>query len=85
MESYEVDTILNKRKKSKHISYLDGKDQYLVKWKGYSAAKATWEPKENLGNCSEMLVSFEMQQLAIKGSISDLLVPEIPPPVEDCY
>lgn len=51
LQSYEVETIIDKRKKN-------GKEQYLVKWKGYGLDQTTWEPKENLGNCLEMLVSF---------------------------
>ena len=38
---YEVESLLSKRS-------VDGKPQYLVKWKGYSMNHCTWEPLENL-------------------------------------
>lgn len=40
-EVYEIDDILDKRKKK-------NKEEYLVKWKGYKFSECTWEPKENI-------------------------------------
>jgi hypothetical protein len=40
---YEVEKILDHRWKS-------GQQQYLVKWKGYSATESTWEPEENFNS-----------------------------------
>jgi hypothetical protein len=40
-KEFEVEEILNKRKRKKKI-------EYLVKWKGYPLHDATWEPFENV-------------------------------------
>ena len=42
--------------------------QYLIKWKGYSDAHNSWEPKENV-NAPELLASYHEQNLiAIRAS-----------------
>ncbi|CAG8664092.1 15174_t:CDS:2 [Gigaspora rosea] len=38
------------------MSWEDGKEKFLIQWKGYS--KPTWEPRENLDDCSILLDSF---------------------------
>ena len=35
---------------------------YLVKWKGYNAGENTWEPKENLGGCIDLIHRFDLTQ-----------------------
>jgi hypothetical protein len=40
-EEYKVEEILNSRRKHYQL-------QYLIKWKGYSAAHNSWEPKRNI-------------------------------------
>jgi Chromo (CHRromatin Organisation MOdifier) domain len=37
--------------------------QYLIKWKGYSAAENTWEPPGHLTHCARLLRRFHRQQL----------------------
>jgi hypothetical protein len=32
---------------------------YLVKWKGYNHSANTWEPKENLKNCRELIKQYK--------------------------
>lgn len=33
--------------------------RWLIKWKGFPSENNTWEPKENLTECEEMLENFE--------------------------
>lgn len=49
---YKVEKITGKR-------ILNGKIQYLVKWKGYGDGQSTWEKEENLNNCSELIQKYE--------------------------
>ena len=58
---YEVEKILNKRKRS-------GEVQYLVKWLGYSQTDNSWEPQENL-DCEEKIWEFEKISKSNKSSI----------------
>ena len=53
-EEYEVEAILNSRKKGQYI-------EYLVKWKGYSDAKNSWEPRENVHHAKEEVENFHKQ------------------------
>jgi len=46
-----VEQVLNSRM---HRSKL----QYLVKWEGYPASEATWEPEGNLQNASQLVQDF---------------------------
>jgi len=41
---YEVDYVI------KHREAHDGSMQYLIKWKGFDKAEATWEPEENIND-----------------------------------
>lgn len=51
-EEYMVEKILDKKKHK-------GVWKYKVKWEGYSLNECTWEPKDNLSNCKEMIERFE--------------------------
>jgi len=53
-EEWEVERILNKRR-------VQGKDKYLVRWKGFTAESDTWEEKENLKNAQEAIEEFEKE------------------------
>ena len=53
-EEFEVEKILNKR-------MVQGKDKFLVRWKGYTAEEDTWENRENLGNAKELVEEFERE------------------------
>ena len=35
--------------------------EYLVSWKGYDLADATWEPARNLTNCAELLREYKQR------------------------
>lgn len=55
---FEVDKILGKRMKN-------GVPLYFIKWKDWSSDSNTWEPVENLVNCSEMLERFEKERVQL--------------------
>jgi hypothetical protein len=48
---WEVEKILQER-------IYNGKHTYLVKWKGWSVADATWEPEDALHNAPKVLETF---------------------------
>jgi len=52
VKEWEVDKILNKKK-------IRGVEKYLVRWKGFTVEKDTWERKENLKNAEEALEEFK--------------------------
>jgi len=53
-EEFEVEKILNKR-------IVQGKEKFLVQWKGYTAEEDTWESRKNLGNAKELVEEFERE------------------------
>jgi len=53
-EEYEVEKVINKRKKY-------GRWEYLVRWKGYTAEEDSWEKKENLKNTKETIEDYERE------------------------
>jgi len=53
-EEWEVERILNKRR-------VQGKDKYLVQWRGFTAESDTWEGRENLENTKEAIEEFEKE------------------------
>ena len=40
---------------------VQGKDKFLVWWKGYTVEEDTWENRENLGNAKELVEEFERE------------------------
>nr|CAD7454919.1 unnamed protein product [Timema tahoe] len=58
-EIYEVDKIVD------HGVFDDGREYFLVKWKGWGSNNNTWEPESNLPGCEEILLRyFKQKQLA---------------------
>ena len=53
-EEWEVERILNKQR-------IQGKDKYLVQWKGFMAESDTWEGRENLRNAREAIEEYEKE------------------------
>jgi len=53
-EEFEVEKIINKR-------IVQGKEKFLVRWKGYTAEADTWESRENLENTRELVEEFERE------------------------
>jgi hypothetical protein len=51
-EEFEVEKLLDRR-------VVRGKEQFLVRWRGYGPFDDTWEPRENLSNAPEALKAFE--------------------------
>jgi len=51
-KEYEVERLLNKRRRW-------GKWEYLVRWKRYIVEEDTWEKKENLKNTKELIEEYE--------------------------
>lgn len=37
------------------------KEKYRVKWRGYTEEESTWEPIENLQNCMEQIIEFNVK------------------------
>ncbi|XP_061427815.1 M-phase phosphoprotein 8 isoform X1 [Lethenteron reissneri] len=56
---YEVESIVDTRT-------FEGEQQFRVRWRGYSPEEDTWEPKENLGGCEELLQQFYHNRKALK-------------------
>ncbi|CAF1244328.1 unnamed protein product [Rotaria sordida] len=55
-KDYDVEKILSKRINGK------GRTFYLIKWKGYSTSHNTWEPKDNVTNCQDLIKEFEAEE-----------------------
>jgi len=53
-EEWEVEKIMNKRK-------VQGREKYLVQWKGCTAEIDTWESRENLKNAMELVEEFKRE------------------------
>ncbi|KAL8542443.1 hypothetical protein ACS0TY_003346 [Phlomoides rotata] len=49
---YEIEAVRRKRVRK-------GQLQYLIKWRGWSEGANTWEPVENLIQCSDIIDAFE--------------------------
>jgi len=53
-EEFEIEKILNRRR-------IQGKDKFLVCWKGYTAEADTWEDQGNLKNAGKLVKEFERE------------------------
>ena len=53
-EVYEVESILNHRKRGRGY-------QYYVKWKGYPISDASWEPEHSFSNDGDILTHYKQR------------------------
>src|SRR5579863_4373909 len=63
---WEVEKILQERTRR-------GKKQYLIRWKGYSDAHDSWEPKANL-NAPELLQAFHQRHKKVERALKAVLI-----------
>ena len=64
VEEWEVEKILNKKK-------IRGVEKYLVRWKGFTAERDTWEKKENLENAVELIEEFERGEVEVRRQVKE--------------
>ena len=58
---YEVESIINDRShRNQH--------QYLIRWKGYSAAHDSWIPEKELSNAPDLLAEYLAQKTPTRKS-----------------
>jgi hypothetical protein len=55
-QEYEVERILDHKR-------ISGKPYYLVKWEGYDTSENTWEPIENLTNCTALIQQYSRNRM----------------------
>ena len=53
-EVYDVETILNHRKRGQGY-------QYFVKWRGYPITNASWEPEHTFSNDGDTLTCYKLR------------------------
>jgi hypothetical protein len=63
---FEVEEILEKNDQ-----------QYLVKWKRYFTTENTWEPKDNLDDCDNLIQKFHQDQENQRSEATSLKNPKI--------
>ena len=55
-----------------------GKEEFLVHWKGYESLEATWEPSENLSFCKDIVSRFVSRIIPIPGILQAIFFRMIP-------
>lgn len=59
-QEYEVEKVLGK-------ALVDGKEHYLIKWKGYPTSENTWEPTKHLRNAQQMIKDYHRENPRTEG------------------
>ena len=78
-EEWEVDNVLASRRFGCNKAL-----QYLIKWKGFSEAHNSWEPKRNLGNADQLVKEFHdknpraIRQMVINPPSADMSFQPLP-------
>eukprot|EP00111_Clytia_hemisphaerica_P002878 TCONS_00008137-protein len=75
-EFYEVDKIIDSK-----IDEATGRYRYLIRWKGFSPEYDTWEPKENLSLCLDLLEKFKEDKKEKKRLLKNKKK-SFPPPIQ---
>ena len=57
-DEFEVESILMYRTVKTHSNSKNTKIEFLVKWRGFDAQHATWEPQQNCVNCPEVVQQY---------------------------
>ncbi|XP_078609480.1 uncharacterized protein LOC144880832 isoform X4 [Branchiostoma floridae x Branchiostoma japonicum] len=72
---FEVEGILDQRTRR-------GREEYLIRWKGFDEDEDTWEPEKNLFGCEEILEEWKRRWLAAQTPRRTKIVKPIfkPPP-----
>ena len=60
-EEYEVEDILGHRMQRKRRGHSSQRE-FLIKWKGYPAYDATWEPESHLQSAPRILQNYKNTQ-----------------------
>ena len=64
VEEWEVEKVLNKKK-------IRGVEKYLIRWKGFTAEKDTWERRENLKNAEELIKEFKRGEVVVRREVEE--------------
>lgn len=77
-EVYEVEKILDRRWRRRGKKKVE---EFLIRWKNFGPDEDTWEPRENLHGCEEVLSEFEDSFLG--APMSDSGTELMPTPTKD--
>jgi len=60
-ELFTVERILAKR-------FQNNREEFLVKWEGYSSAENSWEPRQSLAACTHLIDEFSKDEEVRRGA-----------------
>ena len=78
-EEWEVDNVLASRRSGRKKTL-----QYLIRWRSFSEAHNSWEPKENLDNAAQLVKDFydknprAIRRMVINSPVSDMSSAPLP-------
>lgn len=77
-EIYEVEKILDRRWRRRGKKKVE---EFLVRWRNFGPEEDTWEPRENLEGCEEVLTEFE--ESLLESLLSDSGTELMPTPTKE--
>lgn len=77
-EIYEVEKILDRRWRRRGKKKVE---EFLVRWRNFGPDEDTWEPRENLEGCEEVLTEFE--ESLLESLLSDSGTELMPTPTKE--